>query len=409
MVRRASSYKRSSREWGVRAVLALGAAWLGYGAISHTIADRMARRSPEKAYGYAPDNARVKAKLSSFLSGPEGTAADRTQADKLAIDALRHDPTAVEAVAALGVNAQIRGDAKSAQRLFHYSQSLSRRDLTTQLWMIESAVTKGNIPKAIHHYDIAMRTSRSAPDLLWPVLASALSEPEIRVELARTLARGPVWSDNFIPYIALRAPDTLATADLLARLRRARVPVAADAVVAVISRLIVDRHYDAAWRFYSIGNPAAKRHVSRDARFSTNVATPSAFDWQTINDSGITSSIESRKNGGIFDFAAAPSVGGPILRQIQLMPPGAYQLEGHSAGIEQASGSLPYWTLTCGEGQELGRLTVPNSAQSDGKFAGNFVIPNGCPFQTLTLVARSSDRLAGTSGQIDYAILKPVR
>lgn len=96
-----------------------------------------------------------------------------------------------------------------------------------------------------------------------------------------------------------------------------------------------------------------------------------------------------------------------MLQQLQLLPPGSYRLSGHTIGIEQPAGALPYWTLRCQDGRELGRVEVPNSGVANGNFTGTFSVPAGCPVQTLVLMARSSDAIAGQSGQIDRAALMP--
>ena len=130
---------------------------------------------------------------------------------------------------------------------------------------------------------------------------------------------------------------------------------------------------------------------------------PSQLDWAPINDGGLTTSIQS----GVFDFAAPASVGGPMLRQLQMLPPGSYRLTGHSIGIEQADGARPYWVLTCQSGRELGRVEVPNSSVSNGNFTGVFSVPADCPMQILMLMARPSDAVAGLSGQFDQVALVP--
>jgi hypothetical protein len=92
-----------------------------------------------------------------------------------------------------------------------------------------------------------------------------------------------------------------------------------------------------------------------------------------------------------------------------LLPPGDYQLMGHSLGIDQPAAALPYWVLNCVGGPELGRVIVPNSAEAEGRFSGTFKISENCPVQYLTLVARPSSAFSGVSGQIDQVLLRPVR
>lgn len=405
--RRVPRPRRSATEWGMRGALAVAAAGLGTVSVTHSLAYMIRGSAPARAHALAPWDGRITALLSEQLSGPDATPADRKQADELARLALRQDPTAVPAVATLGINAQVRGDTAAARRIFVYSEKLSRRDLRTRLWAIEDAVGRGDIPGALRNYDIALRTSRIAPDLLFPVLASAISDSDIRQALIATLVLRPAWSEQFLGFVAGTGPDARATASLFEALQRRGIALPAGAAPALVGRLLAENHVDDAWRFYTALTPGADRRVARDPDFTANLQSPTPFDWLPITDSGVSATLQRGERGGIFDFAVPSNLGGPILRQTQLLPPGDYAIEGRSIGIEQAGNALPYWTLTCPDGRELGRVVVPNSAQANGRFAGRLTVPAGCPVQQLVLVARPSEQLSGLTGQIDDIRLRP--
>jgi hypothetical protein len=291
--------------------------------------------------------------------------------------------------------------------LFAYSQILSRRDLTTQIWAIEDAVGRGDIAGALRHYDVALRTNRTAPDLLYPVLADAIGDAAIRAELVRTLAAKPAWGASFVDYVAVGGSDPQATASLFRSLGRTGVPVSARGRTALIGKLMARGEYEDAWAFYASVHPGADRRRSRDPRFTGDAQNPSPFDWFTVNDAGISTTIQRGEQGGIVDFSAPSSIGGPLLRQMQLLPAGRYVLSGRSAGINQPEASRPYWMLACLDGRELGRIILPNSGEGQARFAGQFIVPAACPAQYLSLVARPSDEVSGVSGQIEEAILRP--
>ena len=395
--------RRSPREWAVRIALAAVAAVLGYYSVIFSIAQVVVKNNPELAYRLAPYDGRITAVYATSLAGEDATPQDRARADDLAKLALRQDPTAVAAAATLGVNADLRGDRAAARRYFTYAQKLSRRDLRTQLWMIEDAVQRGDIPAALHQYDITLRVFPNLGKMLYPVLASASGDPAIRTELVKTLAGKPLWGESFINFIAGSGPDPRATAALFLALRRAGVAVPEAAGAGAINALIAAGQADAAWSYYAGIRPGADRRRSRDPRFVGKLETPSQLDWMPVNDGGLTTSIQ----GGIFDFAVPASVGGPLLQQLQLLPPGSYRLTGHSIGIEQTQDARPYWLLSCQGGRELGRVEVPNSNVANGVFSGVFSVPADCPVQTLVLMARPSDAVSGLSGQFDRVELVP--
>lgn len=381
---------------------------VGYGTVAHSLALSLRNGDPARAHALAPQDGRVAAAFSEKLAGADATPADRVRADAVARDALNRDPTAVDAVGTLGLDAQIRGDQPAARRLFAYAQRLSRRDLRTHLWAVEDAVARGDVTGALKSYDVALRTSRVAPELMFPVLAAAIAEPSVRAGLVRTLAGRTPWSGSFTDYVAGNGPDPRATVALFGDLRRANVPVSAEAQAALIGSLVTRGMIRDAWAYYGAIHPGAVRTASRDPHFRGNGVSP--FDWVPVDDPAMSASIQRSGEGGVFDFAAPPSVGGPLLNQIQVLPAGEYVIEGRGAGIDQPEGSRPYWVLTClSDKRELGRVVLPNSAQANGMFTGRFSVPAGCAVQYLSLVARPSEVVSGVSGQIDRVQLRPAR
>ncbi|GGB91907.1 hypothetical protein GCM10011494_07850 [Novosphingobium endophyticum] len=393
----------------IRLGLAGAAAWIGYLSVLQSLAVALPASQIERAYALAPGNGRIAARLSEVLSGPEATPEDRARAARVARAALQHEPTAVGAVATLGLDALIRGDEAEAKRLFSYSQHLSRRDLRTQLWAIEDAVASGEISSALKHYDIALRTKRTAPELLYPVLSAAIANQEVRAGLVTTLAAKPIWGDSFVYYAAANSSEPGNTAGLFKGLRRAGYPIPDRANNALVNALRADNAFEEAWSYYSAIREGADRRRSRDPDFKAMLETPLAFDWVAENSAGISTALQPRPDGGLFDFAVSPSVSGRLLWQQQMLPEGEYVLEGHSVGIDQPSGSRPYWTLSCLGGRELGRLQLRNSSEAEGRFSGRFTVPANCPVQVLALIARSSSEIDGVAGQIDRAQIRPLR
>lgn len=404
---RRSRTRRSAAAWAIRGTLAIGAAGLGYVSVAQTLGYGLRTSAPARAHALAPTDGRVTAALASSLSGVDASAADRRRADDLARLALRQDPTAVTAISTLGLNAQSRADTTHARRMFAYAQTLSRRDLQTQIWAIEDAVGRGDITAALKHYDIALRTSRNAADLLFPILGTAMVDPTIRRALTLTLAARPAWGAAFVEYVAGNGPEPRTTAQLYADLSRKGIQIPDGARTAVINGLIANGFINEAWAYHASYTPGADRRRARDPRFTAVSTAPSPFDWVVLEDAGLSASIQHGDTGGVFDFSATSGVGGPLLRQMQLLPAGDYILDGHSSQIEQPASSTPYWILTCRDGRELGRVVVPNSLTNGGNFMGRIRVPADCPIQTLTLMARPSDAVAGVSGQIDRVRLFP--
>ena len=401
---RHGSTRRTPTEWAIRTGLALLTLVVASISVAHSLAPAVVDGDPALAHALDPGNGRITAQLarSYYLENPDGRDGEIARLSSLA---LRHDPPAVQAAATLGYQAQLHGDTVLARHWLDYAQRLSRRDSLTQLWFIENAIAHRAIPEALHHYDIALRTTKTAPNLLFPILASAVSEPAVRASLVNVLVHRPPWSDLFLRFAADNA-DPRGIADLYRRLIAHGVAPPREAARIAIQRLVDETALDDAWALYTAIHPNADRRRSRDPVFTADSSAASLFDWVLVNDDSITTSIQRGPRGGAFNFAVPSGIGGVMLRQTQWLPTGQYRLEGHSNGLDQPTRALPYWTLSCTDGRPLGQVATTATAQG-GRFAGTFVVPADCPVQILALTAHSSDDIAGVTGQIDRAELMP--
>jgi hypothetical protein len=408
MVRDGSQNARSGREWVLRGVLALALLMLAGMSLARTAGVVFYKGNAELGHQLAPWDGRVTAFLARSLASSSASERQRARSDDLARRALRQEPTAIAATTALGINALTRNDTPEARVAFGYALSLSRRDLPTQLWAIEDAVARDDVPGALRHYDFALRSSRHAPDLLFPILATAIQDPKVRQAVVTVLLGKPRWSDAFVEFLADRGPRPEASALLLLDMRRSGLVVPAGPQAELVDLLARSVSPDRAWAYFAQIRSGATRDQSRDPQFNVNEAARTTFDWSPLEVPGASSSIQRGDKGGVYDFSVPPSLDGPILQQKQLLPQGAYRLEGISQNIDRSSGQPgPYWVLRCEDGRELGRVDVPAPGRQDGAFSGRIVVPQGCPRQVLTFVARSTGAPAGVSGQILRALLLP--
>lgn len=398
---------RSGREWAVRIALAVGLTAFGVDASRQALALAASSSNPAYAYSLAPTNGMVLADMAQSLVGPKATKADRQLADQLAVQALRRDATAVPALVTLGVDSQLENESAGARRIFDYVQRLTRRSLQAELWQIQDSAVRGDVGNSLRHFDIALRTSRQAPDLLFPVLGAAIQDPDTRERLARVMLTQPRWNELFIPYVAGNGQDPLAVAALFQRIAAGAVRIPAPSQAIVVARLLTS-HPDQAWAYYASIRPGVKRTHSRDPRFTAAIVTPSPFDWVPTEDTSLSVSILRASEGGAVELSIPTSSGGELLGQLQYLPPGNYDIRGQSADIAQASAARLYWQLGCERGRELGRVDVFDPKQSAGRFAGRFSVPADCPIQRLSLIARPNNAMEGLTGRITEVRLVPV-
>ncbi len=401
--------RRSGREWAARGGMALGLAVLGYLGTATSLANVVAKVDPARAHAMAPDNGVIMAKYAQDAFSRAPTESSDSLPARLSRRALLADPTTADALTVLGFQAQFRGDTAQADRIFSYSVAISRRELRPRIWAIEEAVIRGDIAGALRNYDIALRTSGEASKILFPTLGAALAEPRIRAALLPILATDPIWKDGFISYAAGSGIEPEGAIALFREGRRSGVRPTDELRASLVNALVARNKTEEAWSYYRTFRPDARRDRSRDPNFALQAATPAVFDWQAGSDKRLSAAILRQGKKGLLDFAVPPSVGGELVSQRQVLPPGRYRLEGVSRRIDQPERSRPYWSLTCQDGRELGKVTVSSSQEADGRFSGRFVVPQNCKVQTLSLFARSTDDIMGISGQIENVQLLPER
>jgi hypothetical protein len=302
----------------------------------------------------------------------------------------------------------LRGDDAAARRAFLYSRKVSRRDLKTHLWAIEYAVSQNDVPGALRHYDLALRTSRQASDILFPVLAGAIPDPNIRQALLPILLKRPVWAGPFVNYLAISSPDHRSAAALFGALGSAGFAFPEGAEASLLGALVTSRDYAIADHYLTQKDGRRSRASSRDPNFSSNASTPSPFDWNPQNDVGVTSSIQPDRQGGVATFSSVAGAGGPALRQLQLLPPGRYEIVSRLSVLSESS-AVPVWTVQCVDGGEVARLPLRMVGGGAPVSNGSFTIRSGCPAQWLTLIVEPSDAPGGVTGELSFAQVRPAR
>ena len=398
------SARSAPRSVGRRLVLALAAGGLALFSVADSLANAIAPVTPEMAHKLAPWNGKIMAEEAQRSFQQKADYSAKSGSAALARQALKSEPTAVEALAVLGLQAQLRQETGRSRDILAHALLLSRRELSTRLWTIEEASLRGDIDGALTNYDIALRTSSQAPARLFSPLAGALVEPRIRAKLLTILARKPLWRDDFLNYAATSGSQPRAVAEFFREAGRKGIPVAGDVRTALVDNLANHGLYDEAWAYYASIRTDAARDRSRDPRFTFAGNNRSLFDWNVTD----YASFQSGAAGGVLDFVVPSTTGGTLASQASVLPPGHYLLHGTSAHIEEPEASRPYWSLWCGT-RQVGQVDIGNSPNGEGRFSGTLTVPSGCPLQTLTLVARSTDNSRGVTGQITSVQVEPAR
>lgn len=375
----------------------MGAALLGLLAltIAAGIGMILQVRAPDLALRMAPWNAQAAGRLSQRLLLDRARSRDR--AAMLAERALRRDPTIVAAVASTGILAELRGRPQEAQARFEYSGWLSRRHLLTQLWWIERGVAKNDVGLALRHYDIALRAIRQAPDILFPVLGSAIADAEVRRGVVALYRSDPPWGDRFLAWLVTNGVANQAAAQLLLGVRQAGYDVPPENWGKLEQGLIDQRDYGSAWSLYQQRRPT-RSDGAGDTFAATTGTETSPFEWTIVDEQG-GSAIGRLDGRNALTFATVPTSGGTLARRFQMLPAGRYRLRDRVRNEGGPVSARPYWLLRCADGRELGRVSLGDETASAG-VDRRFIVPGDCRAQWLQLQSDAGDGVEGATGAI---------
>jgi hypothetical protein len=361
--------------------------------------------APEQTLRWAPGDARALAGVAELTLTADAGPQQRARAAFLARASIRRDPTLGTPFRVLGFVAEANGDRARAKALIEHAALLSRRDLPTQLWLIDQAVARADMTGALMHFDIALRTSTLAPAILFPVLANALTEPDVVDALALTLASRPSWRDRFLADAIDKSPAMAGLVRLGEQLADRKSPLDATQTQQLLTRLTAASAFPLLARMRpAIVPSAAGRGLLLDPGFDAE-AGMFPFGWTLFETSGLSARRmpnASTGSGLHLVFQADTGRGGELARQLVFLRPGNYRLQwigGHNAPDRIGA---PVWSVTCPTAPPRSLLSA-DMVQASGaqRGFGDFAVPADCAGQWIQLAARANNSPQGVAGWID--------
>jgi hypothetical protein len=366
---------------------------------------------PDIALTFRPGDAGALAKSAELLLRQTPLSrASIDAAERLSLDALRRDPTMVVAWRSLGMVAAARQQPAEANRIFHFAAILSKRDLPTRLWLIEERVQADDVPGALREYDIALRGSRAAHQLLLPILVSATSSDAILRPLAALLNEMPPWRRAFLDAYAGGGP---ATGRFLEFTRLIFPTMSAEEkgrLALALPGLVERRQFQPAYQLYQLlAADARQPQVLRNGGFEQANPYP-PLDWQLQNggEFGAETEAAGGQAGHRLRIFAASGTGGLAARQLLLLPPGSYEIGAVFGPVEDSRPARINWTIQCatGSGAILLRQDLPARAAA-GPSAAAFGVPAAdCSAQWLNLNVVADFDPGGVAAWLDTLAIR---
>jgi hypothetical protein len=374
------------------AIAGLALLWLS---MANTVALVLGSRSPKLALALGLPSANAQAAIALSIATSRSPSPEQiARARALAQSALKREPVNVAATVALATLASLQNQKSLAERLFTYSERLSRHDSVTQLWMIERHADRGDVAGTLIHYDRLMTVKPRFRPTLIPILVQASSDPNVTRELATTLARRPIWWDEAIKPLIFQSPAPATTLPPVLQQLHLRVDNDQERflLTSAITRLASVGALKEAYALYlqSGGTRLVGRDLIRNGGFEDASRLP-PFDWDLHAEDGRTALIQPSQKGrgkSLFLYVDQDHQG-EVARQLLLLGPGRYRLSARSGNIGADQFEQPRVLVSCvaQKSTSLADMRLPFSNETGLIKQADFVVPPGCAAQWMALIS----------------------
>ena len=349
--------------------------------VSLSVSLALAARAPDMALRFFPWSGIANGRQATRLATPDMSDVAARSAKAHALRSINRTPGSVDAARTLAIVADKEGDGRSAQRWLDYVAFLTKRDLPTELWQIERSVQANDIGGALHHFDQALRTSKSAPPILYPVLMGALIDPVLLNPIASMLAQKPVWANAFLRFLVGNGGSDESVARLFFLLDRKGAPVDPVITADFIGQAVERGKYDGAWTVYRTTNPGAVRGDVVDSTFRRASASL-PFDWSPVDEMNRHAELTDDQ----LKFSGSSGAEGMLAQQLILLAPGRHRIR--STISELAVDGEARWIIQCigPVAATIASLDLGKTAPVNASRAIDFDVPTaGCGAQWLRL------------------------
>lgn len=388
MIGRTNMPARTVIRSGLIVLLGLALLWFSW---IFTRSVVLARLDPQRALAW-PTNA-ARNGTAAYLLGT-GKSADLSRVEMLSRQSLARSPVDAVAMRMLGLSLALQGNLTKARQVMQLGEHLSRRDLATQIWMIEDRVQAEDVKGALLHYHRAMQTNRRVRDTLLPVLAIAADDPAIAADLTPILAQRPEWWSDFLGRYAGQATSATALSTIARGLKLdPKSDIDRPRLRGILVRMVELGDVRSARGLYeaAMGVAAAPRRIVNDGGFETG-GELAPFDWQLTQD-GETSAERDVREGarGNYALVLAGTEGKEAARQLVSMAPGRYRFSMISGAVSAGLTAPPFVAIRCEQPNSVPLSTIALTPGAAAHRTERIVtVPEQCVAQWVQVYTGSS-------------------
>lgn len=320
-------------------------------------------------------------------------------AQELATAAVLDDPLEVSAIRSLSIIHAYRGDADKSLRLLEYGESLSRRDLMTELALALETQRTGDNGMAVRHYGHALATTRRGYDVIVAQMLTASEDPAFANALGIALKQQPNWRARFLPAFIARSEDPDALLTIASRMWSDGV-AAEDRAQAVnlTNRLLrLGAQEQAARLIHMIRGDADT--IVQNGDFEE--ADSKGLGWRLQSGASLSAmSVPAAEGRGrVLEVRSGSGHLGTVAQQTLALGAGEYALSARMSVKDQADKGMPQVSVQCADADEP--LIALRRSDSSEAVSKDFTVPAECPVQYLDVRFGSSMFVTNSRATVD--------
>lgn len=391
--------------WLGRALLVVGGVGLTWLCFVNAVSQTFSKVSPDTVLRLDEDApAALAQKVGVQMVAPRPIKAEAARA-KLR-RSLAGEPLNAKALSYYGATYDKQKMTPASRKYFVLAERVSRRELGAQMAFVFEAAEKRKEEEALARINRLLRTSYSARDRLFPLLANVITRPDGRRAMARYVSKDTPWLADFTTFAIDRGTDPSAVTAWVTGMGGLPNGLKYREVEILLFRALdARRQYSAIADLLPVIKATPKGLAQSVAISDAELVTEwQPLSWELAEGSGlIVSPVVNDKGDGLaFSISLNGGISGNALRKIVLLAPGKYRLK-----IDQRSGAtvngepVPVqssWEFSCLEGDAAKSLW-----RSEGVMARidqNLTVPTGCRIQQIRLRVRAPNDHASSEALV---------
>lgn len=318
-------------------------------------------------------------------------------------NAVSAHPLEPKLLSIMGLAYEASGETRLAQEVMQIANRVSRRDGISGLYLIENASDSGDVKATLNYYNTVLLTQPNLYGALLPILASAITYPEIRKELRPYLQDRAAWMPAFLTVAAEKGSVIDLQALILPLPQMLPGEESAPIYARILHRIVIEGNRASALSFAVATIPGLS--AASLSSFRLDAATLDKrlgqFAWTFPPVDGIQTEIGG---DGSLQINSDPLARGTVAIRDLLLDPGSkyhlYQRLQHSSGTARIDAR---WAADCINETSAVRFWEQRLPAFDAPehFRSELTVPYHCKLVRISLFVEGPDGQLPATIKID--------